>query len=1199
MQSGSFTPTRLFLLLALCLVTFLHFSTSHPTSGSGGYTGAPGDSVCLNCHNTGSINGNVSLTGIPASVDPGVTYPITVTITNTVGTAARAGFQMVTLKNSTNTNAGTYSVPAGEDNVDIRPVGSGSNPKVYAGHLPAKTFATNTITYDVLWTAPTDQDGEEITFYAAALLANGFGTSGDRFTTTNVVSTIGGGGMTDPLTVTVSDIQGISCNGLTDGSATATAAGGTPMYNYEWDNGETTATATALSPGPHTVSVTDADNTTVSESVIIPDATALQGSITILADNTCAGGSDGSLSVTASGGTGTLDFLWSTGSTAQQIDNLSAGTYTVLITDDNGCTLELLETINEGINLVVNLVDTTDPTCSDSSDGSISMEAVGGTPPFTYQWNTTLGFSFEGLLSEIPAGTYEVTVTDANGCSATQTATLASPSPLLVDISNVTNETCAGANDGTAQVSVTGGTGSYSYNWSTGDNTQAIFGLSPGIYSVTVNDEQGCGTEAEVEILVGTTVFANINVDQQPSCGDENGILTASSTGGTDPVQYLWNNGENSQTIDMLAGGIYSVTATDANGCIGTSTLDLTVASDLDVSIDFSPEVSCAGFADGFIDVEILAGTGPFSIVWTDGSVEANRTGLPADTYSLMVSDGNGCVTSFSITIGEPEALDLTNLIATGSGCTGDPMGSILVEVAGGSTPYQYAWSNGDSTSTISNLSAGSYTATITDANGCILVIESNVLEGNDLAAGIQSTNVSCFGLDDGTASISALGGQPPYTVLWSDDATDLARSGLAPGSYMATVTDAGACTTVLSTTISEPEEILVAISTSDETSFESMDGSAEVMTSGGTGPLTILWSTGDSTEMISGLAPGDYSVTVTDSTSCAVSDTITVLPYVCDLAVETTATQISCPGNTDGSAAVIITGGTAPYTVAWSTADSTVMIDSLGAGSYQVSVVDSANCVVTTDVIIDEALTDSVIITAAKDTLCFGQSDGILSVSLGSGATDYSVIWSNGADTVALDSLAAGVYSATVTTSVGCTYVSEPYELVENMEIVEESSTVTDATSAGASDGGIEVVVSGGQEPYTYQWFDESSTVISTDAVLASVPAGEYYLCVTDRLGCTLLVGPLVVSESTSSVDLTSQGITVYPNPAGEQFVLDSDWAIDKVEIYSMQGRLLQMLSGGDQQVTVRTDDLAAGAYVIKVWTSVGIKTQTVVVGQ
>ena len=1187
------------LLLAVVLVTFLHFSTSHPTTGSGGYTGAPGDAACLNCHNTGSINGNIVLSGLPATVDPGTTYPITVTITNTVGTAARAGFQMLTLKNSTNTNSGTYSVPASESNAIVKTVGSGSNPKRYIGHQGAKTFAANEVIYDVEWTAPTNQDGEEITFYAAALLANGSGTSGDRFTTTNVTATITGG-MTTPLTVTVTDIEGIACSGDSNGSATATASGGTPNYNYMWDNGENTATAISLSAGSHTVVVTDDNSNTVSETITIPDAAPISGTVNILQEVACLGGSDGTLEVIATGGTGSLSFSWSNGSNQSQISNLTAGTYSVTIQDENGCTLDLIQTLNEGADVMLNLVATTDPTCSDSSDGTISVQTSGGSAPYLYTWDTPLGNTNGGILSGIPAGTYTVTTTDTNGCSDSNSYTLTAPDAVVASIPNITNESCAGNNDGTAEAAATGGTAPYTYTWTTGEDSQAIFDLAPGSYTVTASDAIGCTAEATVEITAGSDVSVTIAVDQLPSCGEDNGTLTATATGSNGTYMYQWSNGSIDQSIDMLASGTYSVTATDSNGCTAVAFQVLDVVSDLDIDLSGSVSVTCAGFADGTAMVTILSGSGPFSILWNDGSTSESRTGLVPGTYSVTVTDINNCAKTRSITIDEPSELNLTNLITTGTGCDTSSMGSISVEIEGGTTPYEYMWSNGDSLATITNLAEGTYECTVTDANGCTLVFEGAVQMGTDFGIALSANDISCFGSADGSLFVNILGGTSPYAVLWSDgDSTELQRTGVLAGDYAVTVTDDAGCTATREATILEPTAISTNLTSTDETAAGANDGSVSVQPTGGVEPYSVLWSTGEDTVALTDLAAGPYAVTVTDSTGCSVVDSFSIIAFDCTLQVQATAQSISCPGEANGSAIATAMGGTSPYSYVWSNGDTTATTQALPAATYTVTVTDSANCVAIDSATVQEPAADSILVSSSGSILCFGAMDGQLTAELASGEEVAAVLWSTGDTTTTIDSLAPGSYSATITTVEGCTYESLPVAILENTEIAAESITVSDASATGVMDGTIDVSVTGGSEPYTYQWFDESNDVIATTATLTGVRAGEYYLCITDALGCTKLIGPIVVSEPTSSQDLEKSHVNLFPNPAVDILNVQATETIRQVQIFDMQGKLISSQQYDKGQITIETTNYDNGVYLITVMTDQGITNKVAMIAR
>jgi len=651
MQFTNISRKKSVFLALTSVFLFLHFSSSHPTNGGGGYTSAPGDQTCLNCHNTGSINGDIQLTGIPALVTPGDTYPITVTINNTVGTASRAGFQMVALNTDMPpiVSVGTFSIPAGGSNLQIKQ----ANNKSYIGHSPAKTFGGNTsLTYDIEWTAPTDQDGEEVKFYGAALLANGSGPSGDRFLVTNTTTMIESG-MSTPLVLGTENIMGVLCNGESNGQATVTVTGGSPNYTYAWNNGENTATATMLSAGNHTVTVTDMGSQSEMISVMIPDADLLTAGIASEMDALCNGENNGTAEIQGLGGTGNLLYNWSNSLTGPIQNNLLAGAYTISVTDDNGCQVTVSLDINEPAAILLDVVASTDPTCSDSDDGSIEVAATGGFGNITYTWSPNIGNQFGGEISNIPEGDYMVTAVDQNNCSTSTTISLFGPSAVTATFTNVVNETCAMDQDGGATVVPGGGAGNYTVTWSNGSTSLSQSNLAGAVYFVTVTDSNGCTADASVTIENGSTLDIDINIIEQPACGNTNGALEVVVLNTTNPPTYLWNVGSTTAIVGNLGSGMYSVTATDGL-CSQVAEIDLVEINNLEVEVASVVNVTCNGAMNGGAALNITGGMSPYDVEWSDGSTETSRNDLSGGSYIVSISDSQGCMDMVMIDIAEP-----------------------------------------------------------------------------------------------------------------------------------------------------------------------------------------------------------------------------------------------------------------------------------------------------------------------------------------------------------------------------------------------------------------------------------------------------------------------------------------------------------------------------------------------------------------
>ncbi|RMG95458.1 MAG: tandem-95 repeat protein, partial [Chloroflexi bacterium] len=356
--------------------------------------------------------------------------------------------------------------------------------------------------------------------------------------------------------------------------------------------------------------------------------------------------------------------------------------------------------------------------------------------------------------------------------------------------------------------------------------------------------------------------------------------------------------------------------------------------------------VTCNGSSDGAIDITVSCGVPPFSYIWSTGDTTEDLGGLAAGTYILTVTDvfGNASVDTFVVT--EPQALNL-NVFITDVSCNGSSDGSIDLTVSGGTPPYSYLWSNSATTEDLTGLSSGSYTVTVTDANGCTATLVSAVVidEPSAIQLTAVASDASCNGSNDGSIDLTVSGGTPPYSYLWSNSATTEDLTGLSAGSYTVTVTDANGCTASTTLTVGQSSSLSLTGVVSDALCKESNDGSIDLTISGGIMPYNILWSNGATTEDISNLFAGVYTVVVTDSVGCVDSASFTVNEPDLIVITLTTLQHVSCFGSNDGAVEISVTGGVPPYSYLWSTGDTTPGISGLSPGTYSLTVTDANNC--------------------------------------------------------------------------------------------------------------------------------------------------------------------------------------------------------------------------------------------------------------
>ncbi|MEO6758641.1 MAG: SprB repeat-containing protein, partial [Saprospiraceae bacterium] len=569
---------------------------------------------------------------------------------------------------------------------------------------------------------------------------------------------------------------------------------------------------------------------------------------------------------------------------------------------------------------------TTSPVCSGASNGKITVNVTAGTTPnYSYNWSKSGGGtgSGSGITSEpfnisgLAAGTYTITVTNGNGCSATGTATISNPTAMQIVVSTKDNVSCNGGSDGQLYVTVTAGAS------------------GPYTYNWT-----------------------------------KNGGGSGSGSSNTQPF-YIPN----------LAGGTYNVTVTNNSGCTATGTSTVSEPTLL-VLTKTSTNVSCNGGSNGSINLTVTGGTGTYTYNWGVGQpVTQDRTNLAAGTYTVTVTDINGCTKTTSATITQPAAITLSTVV-TNVACNGGSTGSINLTVSGGTSPYTYLWTGGATSQDLNGKAAGTYSVTVTDANGCTKTTSATITQPGALAVSTTVTNVSCNGGSNGSINLTVTGGTTPYSYAWTGGATTQNLTGKAAGTYTVTVTDANGCTKTTSATITEPGAIVLTTTKTNVTLCSIPNGSIDLTVSGGTSPYTYLWSNGASTQDLSGLGVGNYTVTVTDANSCTKTTSATISGPLSPT-LSTVVTNVLCKGAATGAIDLTVTGGTGIYTYNWGPGQPTTQdLANLVAGTYSVTVTDGAVCTAVTSATITQPATTISLSTTQVNVLCNGASTGSINLT-------------------------------------------------------------------------------------------------------------------------------------------------------------------------------------------------------------------------
>lgn len=884
------------------------------------------------------------------------------------------------------------------------------------------------------------------------------------------------------------------CFGLPTGSITATASGGTGPYAYVWSNGQMGATISGIPAGSYSVTVTDGVGANASSSVMVNQPTIVTVSITA---NVCA--VPFVLTAAGNGGTGSYNYTWGNSmgqpiGSGPSITVPNPGTYCVTVTDQNLCAA--VDCITVSYNPLNVTVVTNNLTCPNSNDGQVTAQASGGSPPYTYLWSNG---AVTASQINLPAGNYTVTVIDGAGCTASATGMVQAPPPLIASIT-ATDPNCVGSSNGTASVSVVGGTPPYFYIWSTGATTATITGLTAGSYSVTVTDDNGCPTTASVNLIPVSNLIVTLSASPQSCPGINDGSATAMPSGSIGPYTYLWSNGGVTQTISGLAPGTYAVTVIDGAGCTATGSTVVSAAPALNINVS-STNITTCGAVDGTATVNVLQGQAPLTFNWSNGSTSQTISGLTAGAYSVTVTDANGCTATGTAVITAPPSISVI-VIATDTICPGASDGEAAAIVSGGTMPFSFLWSNGATTSSISNLPAGTYSVTVTDANNCQASASATIVEAAPFTVAIIGTETVCQPESSGQATASVSGGSAPFNFLWSTGSTNQSIADLPEGSYSVTVTDANGCTAVAEIDIDIIDDFDVNAVITNISCFGANDGSIALTPVGGNPPYSYLWSNGATTATVSNLAASNYMVTVTEGSGCQI---IRLFSVTAPAQLTATATSVNpaCPASASGSASVVANGGTPPYTYLWSNGATTASIVNLVGGSYTVTVTDSEMCTATASATLVSP-PQLIINLATQNVLCSGEPTGSAVASPVGGTPPYTYAWSSGATGPSVNDLPAGTYGLTVTDANNCT-VNTTF-IINEVPALMVTLDITNIFCDPAGTGAITANASGGTPPYTFEWSNGGA-----GATIAGLAAGTYTVTVTDANECEAVISGTV----------------------------------------------------------------------------------------
>jgi hypothetical protein len=1050
------------------------------------------------------------------------------------------------------------------------------------------------------------------------------------------------------IIISITQTGRIMCSGDNTGQLTASVDGGTAPYTYTWYKideysgnegqvGSGSPVLSGITAGTYRLVVFDSQGYRIrSREFYHTEENPIIASFdTEKLD--CHYSSDGFLKVNVSGGTPPYTYLWDNGNTGTRIGNLPSGNYGITVTDNAGCHRRFVGTVHAPEPLSVDAT-TVHPLCYGESSGYVTLHISGGTTPYNISWSNG---GNQTTNRDLRAGTYRVTVSDANNCQEiTKTYILRNPAPIEIRPGDYRPVTKAGDSDGMFSIYITGGNPPYSITclrdgrrWYTPKSVLeqadgsylAVFDRMPeGNYEVTVNNNgnqssAGCSATYTITVSEPPPIWVTINETHPITCaGGDDGELTATGEGGEQdsPIPYLYEwfkvEGYNKTLLQTgntvlsgLSAGTYSVKITDKNGISASAEYRLIAPAVLSLTFDVT-DVSCPGGDDGSVIARVKGGGGQYTYLWSTGETDADISGKVAGGYSVTVTDSRGCQISGSDTIKNPEEMSISSEVYPVT-CYGSKDGSIYLKIEGGTFPYDFLWSTGETDPFIENKLQGSYSVTITDSKACSKDTTFFISEPDSISVKLLELRQPIgFGYKDGLISVEISGGNmPPYTVVWrdstgneipgdtlvySEDKAVSTLENIGEGFYYLDIKDAKynmaielevdscGCRDSLSFYMPQPPKLIVNIEKQhDVLCYGSNEGIISSTAEGGVPfeeglPYIYKWERNgvsyvDSIIDLQGIPIGVYRLTIIDKNGITATSETVVITQPDSLALQFSASEIQCWRDSTGWAEVAVTGGVVPYTYEWSNGATTPKIENTGRGKHMVWVRDANGCEVTG---MAEIIQSNGIQVKAEviRPVCRGGSDGQISITLSKGEPPYSYQWEDGSKSLVRTGLKQGSYTFTVSDQYGCGYEEVTFELKDPDEIIVDLGEDRELC-AGQS---LKVQAKVSEPVSSVTWFDPDGKQFHTGDTCTVSDAGTYTVHVITEKACNayghvtitrddrIIVADFVVASQVPVRDEVYMVNISNPEPDRIEWILPEE-KTDNYEVFMENGQMLGII--------------------------------------